>query len=120
MPRKTLADLRADPPQLTPAQRAAHEARAPEDVDAAAAADPVAPEWSDADLERAAFARDVRLAREATGLSQAAFAERYRIVLSRLRDWEQGRFRPDTVAVAYLKVIRHDAAAVDRALAKAR
>lgn len=45
------------------------------------------------------------------------FAERYRIELARLGDWEQGRLLPDTVALAYLRVIERDAAAVDRALA---
>ena len=117
MPRKTIADLRAAPPQLRQAQRAALIARTPAEIDAAAATDPINPEWPEERLERAAFARDVRQAREATGLTQAAFANRYRIALARLRDWEQGRFRPDTVAAAYVTIIRHDPAGVARALA---
>ncbi|MCA8907623.1 MAG: helix-turn-helix domain-containing protein [Rhodospirillaceae bacterium] len=44
-------------------------------------------------------------AREATGLSQSAFARRYGLHLATLRDWEQGRKVPDTAAQSYLRVI---------------
>ena len=118
MPRRTLDALKANPPRLTDAERARLEAMTDDEIDAAAQADPINPEWSDEKLNRAVFARDVRRAREATGLTQAAFAERYRIKLSRLRDWEQGRFAPDSVAAAYLKVIRIEPATVARALAQ--
>ena len=65
---------------------------------------------------RAVAARDVRRARERTGLSQAKFAARYRINPARLRDWEQGRTLPDSVALAYLRVIDREPEAVERAL----
>lgn len=44
-------------------------------------------------------------AREATGLSQAAFAERYEIPLSTFQDWEQGQRVPDAAAKNYLRLI---------------
>lgn len=59
---------------------------------------------------------DVRAIRRSTGLTQAAFAMRYSLSLNRLRDWEQGRSRPDSAARAYLLVIEHEPQAVDRAL----
>ncbi len=43
--------------------------------------------------------------RRALGLTQEEFAERYRIPLGTLRDWEQGRSEPDAPTRAYLKVI---------------
>ena len=43
------------------------------------------------------------------GLSQAEFAERFRIPLGTLRDWNQHRTEPDQAALSYLKVIEADA-----------
>ena len=59
---------------------------------------------------------DVRAIRKALGLSQAEFAASYGFGLPRLRDWEQGRSRPDSASRAYLLVIERDHEAVDRAL----
>lgn len=59
---------------------------------------------------------DVRAIRKSLGLKQAEFAAAYGFGLARLRDWEQGRSRPDSAARAYLIVIDRDHAAVDRAL----
>jgi putative transcriptional regulator len=42
------------------------------------------------------------------GLTQEEFAERYRIPVGTLRDWEQRRKRPDAPARAYLEVISRD------------
>ena len=47
----------------------------------------------------------VRGVRKRLGLSQVAFAARYRIPIGTLRDWEQNRKRPDATALAYLHVI---------------
>ncbi len=47
------------------------------------------------------------------------FAERFRIPIGTLRDWEQRRSEPDQAAQAYLKVIATDAAFVERILAAA-
>jgi putative transcriptional regulator len=38
-------------------------------------------------------------------LSQQEFAQKYRIPLPTLRNWEQGRRQPDAPAAAYLHVI---------------
>lgn len=61
-------------------------------------------------LTRKDFARmrrvpRVKIIRQALGLTQEEFAERYRIPIGTLRDWEQGRSQPDQPARAYLKVI---------------
>jgi putative transcriptional regulator len=50
------------------------------------------------------------------GLSQEDFAKRFAIPIGTIRDWEQGRSRPDQAAASYLKVIGSDPALVSRAL----
>ena len=60
---------------------------------------------------------DVKAIREATGLTQEAFALRYGFNLGRLRDLEQKRTRPDSVVRAYLLVIKKNPEAVKEALA---
>ncbi|MDP1626650.1 DNA-binding transcriptional regulator [Parvibaculum sp.] len=67
-----------------------------------------APELTDEQLERAKAARFVKTVRVETGLSQEAFAARYRINVARLRDWEQARSKPDSAIIAYFKVIRRE------------
>jgi putative transcriptional regulator len=59
---------------------------------------------------------DVQAIRRSLGMMQSEFAARYGFGLPRLRDWEQGRSRPDSAARAYLIVIHRDHEAVDRAL----
>ena len=58
-----------------------------------------------------------RLIRHRLGISQADFAARFRIPVGTLRDWEQGRKKPDAPALAYLRVIAREPEAVMRALA---
>lgn len=60
---------------------------------------------------------DVRAIRRPLGLTQAAFAARYGFTVNAVRNWEQGRRRPEGPARMLLKVIEHDPKAVDRALA---
>jgi len=60
---------------------------------------------------------DVKAIREATGLTQEAFALRYGFNLGRLRDLEQKRTHPDSVVRAYLLVIQRNPEAVRDALA---
>ena len=72
-----------------------------------------APLLSDAEISAAR----VRWVRKQTGLSQGEFAERYRIPVATVRDWEQARREPDAAALAYLTVIERDPEAVRRALA---
>jgi putative transcriptional regulator len=59
---------------------------------------------------------DVRAVRRRMGLTQAAFARRFGLPLSSVRDWEQGRHSPEGVARAYLKVIDRAPKAVEKAL----
>lgn len=60
---------------------------------------------ADDEFERGYTAMLARQARAGTGLSQSAFAERYGIPVASLRDWEQGRRKPDNATRSYLRVI---------------
>lgn len=62
---------------------------------------------------------DVRRLRRRLGLTQRDFAARFGFSLARVRDWEQGRSRPDGAMQAYLLVIEREPKAVGRALAGA-
>jgi DNA-binding transcriptional regulator YiaG len=64
-------------------------------------------------------APQVKAIRRALGLTQEEFAVRYLIPLGTLRDWEQGRTKPDRPARAYIKVIATDPDWVSRALGNA-
>ncbi len=57
-------------------------------------------------------------ARAVTGLTQAAFTERYGIPLTCQRDWEQGRSDPPEASASYLTAILNDPAAVAAAFNK--
>jgi putative transcriptional regulator len=60
---------------------------------------------------------DVRKIRTRLGLSQEAFAKTYGFALSAVRDWEQGRRRPERSARILLKIVEKEPEAVSRALA---
>lgn len=47
----------------------------------------------------------VRRAREKSGLTQAAFAERIDTPVATLRDWEQGRFSPPGAVACLMRLI---------------
>lgn len=116
------ADLNNLPP-LTEAERAQLarlDAMTPEEIEQNALDDPDNPPWTDEEFDRAFFARDVRVMRENLRLTQEEFAARFHIGLARLRDWEQGRYKPDSAALAYLKVIAREPDAVLRALGEDR
>lgn len=102
--------------RFSPEQRARLARTSEEQVVARAAADVDNPPPSDDMMDRMSASRMARLARERTGMSQTAFAERFRIGLGRLRDLEQGRWRADGALLAYLTVIEADPDAVMRAL----
>jgi putative transcriptional regulator len=61
---------------------------------------------------------DVRAIRRKTGLSQARFAARFGFTTDAVRNWEQGRRRPEGPARVLLKVIEREPEAVLRALAE--
>lgn len=62
---------------------------------------------------------DVKAIRGRTGLSQVAFARRFGFSPDAVRDWEQGRRRPEQAARTLLLVIDKEPEAVDRVLAAA-
>lgn len=59
---------------------------------------------------------DMRTIRESLGLTQDAFAVRYRVPVETVRDLEQGRAQPDSAMQAYLTVISREPEIVRRAL----
>lgn len=62
---------------------------------------------------------DVRATRRRLGLSQAAFAVKFGFQPAALRNWEQGRTRPDGPARVLLTVIALHPEAVEDAMRKA-
>ncbi|MFZ1104974.1 MAG: helix-turn-helix domain-containing protein [Hyphomicrobiaceae bacterium] len=86
-----------------------------EQILAAALADPDAQPLSDAQLQRMKRPNP-KVVRRALGLSQAEFAERFKIPIETLRDWEERRVEPDQTARAYLMAIAGNPDAVREAL----
>jgi putative transcriptional regulator len=95
----------------------AADAMTDEEIHKAALADPDAQPLTEAQLARAVRMTPVKRLRIELGLSQTEFAERFRIPVGTLRDWEQRRSEPNESMQAYLKVIAADAAFVERTLA---
>jgi len=60
---------------------------------------------------------DVKAIRESLGLTQVAFAKRFHIPVTTVRDWEQRRRNPDQAACAFLRVIAKTPRTVAKALA---
>lgn len=106
----------ARPPALSAESQARYDSLSDAEALRNAEADPDNPPWTDAELARGTFARQVRRARDGTGLNQAGFAARFHIDPARLQDWELGRVAPDPMALAYLRVIQCEPDAVKRAL----
>ena len=63
-------------------------------------------------------ALDIKEIRTQMGLSQTGFASRFGLSLHALRNWEQGKRKPDPAARAYLRVIEKNPDAVLNALAE--
>lgn len=59
---------------------------------------------------------DVAAIRKAQNLSQGGFAQRYGLPVSTIRDWEQGRRRPDRAAYLLLRLIEAEPDVVARVL----
>ena len=91
-----------------------------EEINAAALTDPDNPPRTEEQLARMKRVPQVRQMRRALRLTQEEFAERFRIPLGTLRDWEQGKSVPDQAARAYLTVIARNPEAVVAALASRR
>src|SRR6201998_1250234 len=87
---------------------------------AAALSDPDNRPLTEEDMKRMKRTPRAKIIRRALGLSQEDFAERYRIPIGTLRDWEQGRGEPDQAARAYRTVIARDPERVRKALVPPR
>jgi putative transcriptional regulator len=87
-----------------------------EDVVNAALSDPDAQPMTGQQLERMRTPPDVKRIRARLGMTQEQFARAYRLPLGTVRDWEQGRTRPDAPALALLAVIEREPEAARRAL----
>lgn len=68
-------------------------------------------------VARALMGRRIRKLRQALGLSQAEFAQRFGIPVANIRQYEIGRTMPPAAVQAYLKVIEADPVRVAAALA---
>jgi len=90
--------------------------RSAAEIEAAAARDLENPPLTDARVGQLRRVPLVKTLRRALALTQEDFAARYHIPLGTLRDWEQGRSRPDQPARAYFTVIARDPEGVERAL----
>jgi len=113
-----------DPPIDSGTDWGALKARTEEQLYASALADADAqpiPPGTDEELAKLGLKRlvNVKRLRDRLGLTQDEFAARYRIPVGTLRDWEQGRKRPDAPARAYLTVIDRDPHAVASLLGEA-
>ncbi len=82
----------------------------------AADTDPDARPLTETDAKRMKRTPQVKVMRRALGLSQEEFADRFRIPIGTLGDWEQGRKKPDAAAKADLVVIGSNPDAVSAAL----
>jgi putative transcriptional regulator len=82
-----------------------------------ALADPDNPPWPEAMLARARRVPNVQAIRTRLGMTQEEFAKAFEISLYSIRDWEQGRSRPDSSAQTLLRIIERRPDMVREALA---
>ena len=94
--------------KFTPEELARLDAMTDKEITSAAESDPDNPPLTEEEGARGLFARDVRLAREKTGLSQEPFAAALGLPVATLRNWEQGRFNPDPAARALMRIVSKD------------
>ena len=87
-----------------------------EEVTAAALSDPDAQPMTAEQLAGMRRLPDIKSLRPRLGMTQEQFARTYRLPLGTVRDWEQGRTRPDAPALALLAVIDREPEAARRAL----
>ena len=107
-----------NPPKMSDEERARLAAMTDADIIAAAESDPDALPMTEAELARGRTRWLARKAREASGLSQAKFAEAFHLTVQTVQGWEAGRKIADEPARAYLEVIRREPAMVRAALAR--
>ncbi len=107
-----------NPPKMSDEERARRAAMTDADIIAAAESDPDNRPMTDAEWARGRTRWLARKAREASGLSQAKFAEAFHLKVKTVQSWEAGRRVADEPARAYLKVIMREPALVRAALAR--
>ena len=95
---------------------AAVDAMSDEEVEARALADPDAAPLTDGQLARMRPIPGVKRLRERLGMTQRQFAAAFALPVGTVRDWEQGRKRPDAPAQALLRVIEREPEVVQQAL----
>lgn len=83
---------------------------------AAGLVDAIALAEGDASRGRVHHPVDVKAIRKASGMTQQVFASTYGFTVGALRDWEQGRKRPERTARVLLRVIADAPDAVARAV----
>ena len=106
----------SNPPKMTAEESARFAAMTETEIEENAKSDPDNPPITEEEFGRAASASLVKSVRAATGLSQSAFAKRFHINGTRLRDLERGHTTADSALTAYLTVIAREPDAVARAL----
>lgn len=118
MNRKNITRVTIDPGHLPEGETdwARVDAMSDAEVRKAARSDPDARPLTKRELADMRRPVNPKAVRRATGMSQARFARTFRIPLGTVRDWEQGRSRPDQAAQNYLRVIAHDPEAARRAV----
>lgn len=108
-----------NPPPLDAAALARLALLTEEQIEAAALSDPDNPPMTEDEVERLGAVAAVRDARKSAKLSQPQFAETFHFSLGRLRNLEQGRTKPESAILAYLKLIARDPDGVREALGAA-
>lgn len=88
-----------------------------EEVERRALTDPDARPLTEEDFRKLKRSPRVRIVRMALGLTQEEFAHAYGIPVATLRDWEQGRRKPDQASQTLLKLIERIPHEVRTALA---
>lgn len=90
-----------------------------EEVLAAAYSDPDAQPLHPEELAKMRRVSPVKALRQRLGMTQAEFAEAFRLPISTLRDWEQHRSTPDAPARALLRAIEREPETMRRLLSSA-
>jgi putative transcriptional regulator len=107
-----------NPPKFSAEERERLNAMTDADIIAAAESDPDYRPMTDEEWARGRTRWLARKAREASGLSQAKFAEAFHLKVRTVQGWETGRKVADESARAYLEVIRREPAIVQAVLAR--
>lgn len=98
----------SDPPLPSDTDWAAIDAMSDDEVEARALADLDAQPLTDEQLALMRPVSSVRRLRERLGMTQRQFATTFALPIGTVRDWEQGRKRPDAPARALLRVIERE------------